>query len=330
MELASVKVAERLDTRDIAADMRVETWRDVMSNLCCPMTCESDRGEEFRGRVRAQDLGTVGLRHMWSDPYRGRQTRQTLAGAKQNLYVLTAATGGAFSMSQYGRKVSLDGGNATLHSTMDELEFVHTRPSSAFIMTIPAERLRQRLAIPEEFCAVPIVREGPAASVFFACLSSVADQVHRLDEATREGLAERLIDLLATAIEADLASEISVSSVRAHHLRRVKTYLMANLHRTDLSAKSVAAVLGLSVRYVHDLFRDEPVTIGAFLRQHRLTRVRNALAGHQFSSLTIAEIAYRHGFHSSSHFATCFKDEFGCSPKQWRQRHQAAPPADSH
>lgn len=328
MKPACQNFAERLDTRDISADRRVETWRDVMWDLCCPMTCESDRGPDFHARVVAQDLGTLGLRHMWSDPYRGRQTKQTLARAKRGLYVLTAATSGAFAMSQYGREVTIDHGTAALHSTMDEIELTHTQSSSAFIVTIPAERLKQRLAIPEEFCAVPLLRNGPSASVFFACLNSVADQVHRLDDATRDGFADRLIDLLATAVEGDLAARVTTSSVRAHHLRRVKAYMMANLHRTELSARSMATALGLSVRYVHDLFRDEPVTIGAFLRQHRLMRVRDALADQQFSALTIAEIAYRHGFHSSTHFTTCFREEFGCSPKQWRQRSQAAAFAD--
>ncbi len=330
MELACQNFAERLDTRDISADRRVETWRDVMWDLCCPMTCESDRGPDFRARVVAQDLGTLGLRHMWSDPYRGRQTKQTLARAKRGLYVLTIATEGSFAMSQYGREVTIDLGTAALHSTMDEIELTHTQPSSAFIVTIPAERLKQRLAIPEEFCAVPLSQDGPAASVFFACLKSVADQVHRLDDATRDGFADRLIDLLATAVEGDLAAKVSASSVRAHHLRRVKTHMMANLHRTDLSAKSMATALGLSVRYVHDLFRDEPVTIGAYLRQHRLMRVRDALADPQFSALTIAEIAYRNGFHSSTHFTTCFREEFGCSPKQWRQRSPSPALAKRH
>jgi len=322
MELACENIPQKLDTGDIAPDHRVETWREVMWDLCCPMTCESDRAQDFHAKVVAQDLGSVGLRHMWSDPYRGRQTRQTLARSKRGLYVLTAPTAGAFALSQYGREVTLDRDTVALHSTMDELEFVHTQPSSAFILTIPAQRLKQRLAIPEEFCARPLLRDGPATCVLFACLNSVVDQFHRFDDAMRDSFAERLIDLLATAIEGELVTKASASSVRAHHLRHVKTYLFANLYRTDLSARTVATALGLSVRYIHDLFRDEPVTIGAFLRQQRLMLVRDALAGPRFSALTIAEIAYQHGFQSHSHFTTCFKEQFGCSPKQWRQQNQ--------
>ncbi len=327
MKLDCQNIPERLDTRDIAADRRVETWREVMWDLCCPMTCETNSERDFHAKVVAQDLGTLGLRHMWADPYRGRQTRHTLARSKRGLYVLTAATAGAFSMSQYGREVTLDRSTVALHSTMDELELSHTESSSAFILTIPAERLKQRLAIPEEFCALPLLRDGPATSVFFACLNSVVDQYDRLDDAMRDSFADRLIDLLATAIDAELGAKISASSVRAHHLRHVKTHMMANLHRTDLSARTVATALGLSARYLHELFRDEPATIGTFLRQQRLAKVRDALAEPRFSALTIAEIAYQHGFHSHSHFTTCFKEEFGISPKHWRLRNRTAPKA---
>jgi AraC-like DNA-binding protein len=48
-----------------------------------------------------------------------------------------------------------------------------------------------------------------------------------------------------------------------------------------------------------------------FLRSVRLAKAKKMIIEHQ---ATISEIAYSMGFASPAYFASCFKEEFGCSP----------------
>lgn len=334
MEVASAHLPLRLDTADVAPQRRVEAWRDVMYSLCCPMTCEAPGRDDFRARLISTDIGPVGVRHMWSDPYRCRQTRGTLARARRRLYVLTAATGGAFRMTQYGREVVIDTDTIALHSTMDLLEFVHAVPSSALIVTIPAEQLKQRLPIPEDYCARPIRRDGVLASIFFDTLDSAVRHRAGREPGVAGAVSERLLDMLATTLEHEApARASSVSAVAATHLRHAKAFAAENLHRADLGPQTIAAALGFSVRYLHHLFQDEPETIGVFLRSRRLAKAQALLSDASFAALPVSEIAFRVGFRSDSHFVTAFKAAFGMTPKAWRQRAagaaEARPPAAS-
>ena len=324
MELDRRNVPLKLDTVDLPVDRRVDTWRDVMWGLCSPMTCETGDQESFGARVTATEIGPLGLRQMWSDPYRGRQTASTLAQAKKSLYVLTVTIGGGFSMTQFGRQIDLGLRNATLHSTMDELESVHDEPSSALIITVPADNLKQRIAIPEEHCALPISQDDPSASIFFEFLGSVVRQHERLSGAQRNAVAETLLDLFAMMLVSDtLHTSNTVPAVRASHLRRAKAFADTNLHCPDMTPGSIAEAIGISTRYLHELFKEEPCTVGLWLRVRRLTKARNALADHRFMSLSVAEIGYRHGFRSNAHFTTSFKNEFGITPKRWRDERLA-------
>jgi|GEM_PF-7083681 len=327
MEAVSAHLPLRLDTASVAPPRRVEAWRDVMYSLCCPMTCEAPGRDDFRARLIATDIGPIGVRHMWSDPYRCRQTQGTLARARRRLYVLTAATGGAFRMTQYGREVVIDAGTISLHSTMDLLEFVHEMPSSALIVTIPAEQLKQRLPIPEDYCARPIRRDGVLASIFFDTLDSAVRHRAGREPGVAGAVSERLLDLLASTLEHEAPVRASaVSAVGATHLRHAKAFIAENLHRADLGPQTIAAALGFSVRYLHHLFQDEPETIGVFLRNRRLAKAQALLSDAGFAALSVSEIAFRVGFRSDSHFVTAFKGAFGLTPKAFRQ--QAARPVE--
>lgn len=70
----------------------------------------------------------------------------------------------------------------------------------------------------------------------------------------------------------------------------------------------IAAAHHISVRRLHKLFEDQPQTVAALIRQHRLERCRADLAR---SDRTVTAVAARWGFSDPAHFSRLFKATYG-------------------
>jgi AraC-like DNA-binding protein len=100
---------------------------------------------------------------------------------------------------------------------------------------------------------------------------------------------------------------------------RVFEHVRRNLSDQDLSATSVAAAHSISTRYLHMLFARRNTTLTAWMRRKRTEKATAMLVLRP--PLPIAQIAYGCGFSDQSHFARTFKQELGCSPREWRSQH---------
>jgi AraC-like DNA-binding protein len=324
MTAGATNLPLRLDTDDIPADRRVDQWSQVMWDLCSPMLVHTGSNRVFRARVVANELGSLGLRHIVSDAYRGTQTRQTLARAKRETYMLTIATQGSFHMSQFGRDVVVDRMTATLHSTMDEVEFNHDATAGALLLSIPADLMRERLGVPEQHCARSLHHNDPAFSIACDLLSSLVRNVGQMDAPTRSTMALRMVDVLAVALEASGNDAAGGSDVRLSRLRRIKGYIDSHLADTDMSPVAIAAANDVSERYLYDLFRSEGTSPSRWISERRLSNAARALAEENFAALPISTIAARFGFRNAAHFSTLFRKRYGQTPRQARDRATAS------
>ena len=92
------------------------------------------------------------------------------------------------------------------------------------------------------------------------------------------------------------------------------------------SCLSAAALYDFQVEKGHEdefirLFEEFDVTVGTWIRKRRLAASCTDLADKKLTSLSITEIAMRHGFADASHFSHAFKDEYGMSPREYRRNY---------
>jgi AraC-like DNA-binding protein len=104
------------------------------------------------------------------------------------------------------------------------------------------------------------------------------------------------------------------------HLERIKNHLRLHLMDADLSAKSVALALGLSVSHVHRVFAHEGCTVSEWLWRERLDGCAADLSRAAEAHRSVGEIALSWGFNNLSHFSRAFKNRFGLCPKDWRKQ----------
>jgi AraC-like DNA-binding protein len=92
----------------------------------------------------------------------------------------------------------------------------------------------------------------------------------------------------------------------------------AHLSEPDLSLSDIAWNNGISLRYLHQLFRQTDMSASEWLRLRRLQRSYDLLSSSRYAAQSIIEIAYSMGFNSSSHFSNLFRAQFGVRPSDVR------------
>jgi len=90
-----------------------------------------------------------------------------------------------------------------------------------------------------------------------------------------------------------------------------------------LTVAAVGAALGLSARRVHALLAARGEKFGAVLLARRLALAHAALRLPHNAGLGVAQVGYRAGFNSASHFSRAFRERYGMSPLAFRQQNAA-------
>jgi AraC-like DNA-binding protein len=107
----------------------------------------------------------------------------------------------------------------------------------------------------------------------------------------------------------------SAQPLRSANIARAKRIIRAGLTDPDLTLTEIARKCGLSLRYLHDLFRDDGRTLSEYLQGERLKLAHSMLNSDDVRNGSITDIAMACGFSNPSHFSTAFKRAFGTSPR---------------
>jgi AraC-like DNA-binding protein len=96
--------------------------------------------------------------------------------------------------------------------------------------------------------------------------------------------------------------------------------LIARRYLEKLSVEDIGKAVGLHPNYAMNLFkRSFGTTLVDYLTHHRVSHAQRSLAT---TDQKIVEVALESGFNSISRFNEAFRRACGCSPRDYRQRHQ--------
>jgi AraC-like DNA-binding protein len=147
-----------------------------------------------------------------------------------------------------------------------------------------------------------------------------------MDDAARAMMGKHLIDLLAMVIESDdRVLQGHSSSVRNGHLHRCEQFIRTRLDDMRLTPQMVADGCGISLRYLHQVFEGEGITVCAYIRSQRLS-MSDAMLRDPGCRKSISEIAYQWGFGDQAQFSRNYRSRFGCTPSETRAAARSALP----
>jgi len=99
-------------------------------------------------------------------------------------------------------------------------------------------------------------------------------------------------------------------------VENVKRYIQEHLHE-PLDRETLAAVAGFSIPHFHRVFTARVgESAAAYVRRLRLERAGRKL---RMGAVDITEVALAAGYDSHAAFSKAFKQQFGLSPREFRQ-----------
>lgn len=313
-------MAQHFDTRALPPETRRQLWRESVSKAYFELDLEYADPERFTGTLDSFTLGEVSLSLLRSAPLRYRRLASHLSADAEENYLLTVPVKASIEFSQRGRTTVCTPDSFTLERSGEPYEFSYDDPNELRVLKIPAVALGRRVGAPDRLCAVRFDAAGGAGALFADYLGIAARHAPTLGGGSSGVLSSQLLDLLAIVLEG--AAEVGDSdetSVQGAHLRRIEHHIRTHLRDPDLTPATIAAATGVSLRYLHKLFRNSERTVAEFVRELRLQACREALVFGD-PRTAIGAIAYEWGFSDQAHFTRAFKRRFGVSPGEARRR----------
>jgi AraC-like DNA-binding protein len=285
----------------------LETFQDELAASGFPPLVNKLAGASFRARIATRDLGPLRLVSL-DTPESACIGRERDARDGENLAVKV--------MTRGRTRIEQGHGDADLGPTdlvlLDPTRAVRFESTAAAHVTIlvPRRELRIRPAQIDRLVGVRIDgSHGPGALVSVLARESVRSATEFRETAALRSAAA-VVELIAVALEARLGEEQPAPD---EWLRdRITGYIEARLADPDLSPPGIAAAHHISLRRLHKLFEDQPLTVAALIRRRRLERCRAELTG---SGHTVTAVAARWGFSDPTHFSKLFKATYGYNPR---------------
>lgn len=272
-----------------------------------PLLGQRHSGDDFsfRPAVVTRDLGPLRLAELVTPGGECFRDERSARDSDSALWQIDLVTRGRVRAEQGGNTAVLGPSDLVLIDPVRPVRFA-TSATTSVTLLVPRHSLRLG---PDDAARLTGVRirgdQGPGALV-----SSLARDMarsvdgFRADEAQRSAAA--VIELIAVALSAQLGDSRPVpdEALRA----RIVGFVEARLSDRDLIPAKVAAAHHMSVRRLHKLFEDQPLTLSALIRRRRLERCHADLSR---TDLTVAAVAARWGFADPAHFSRLFKATYG-------------------
>jgi AraC-like DNA-binding protein len=247
-----------------------------------------------------------------------RRTPKLLADSNDDLFLSLNETN-TFFASQRGNDVVMGVGDAVLMSCAEPASFRRTG-GRAIGLRVPRAALAHVLPVIEDLAGLHIPRNNEAIRLLQRYVAGINEEP-QMSFALGQVVSNHIHDLLTLAITStgEAAEQAVGRGLKAARLKEMKAYIIANLHREDLSISAVSATHALSDRYVQRLFESDGMTFTNFVVQQRLARAYRLLLNPLHFERRINGIALDCGFTDASHFNRMFKRLYGLSPSDVRQ-----------
>lgn len=227
---------------------------------------------------------------------------------------------GACLVRQDGRDVRIGAGEYVFHDLTRAFLTDFPEPFDALLVCFPEAAIIRAVGCPEVIATQPFGTSSGLSALAASYLHRLAAYQRELDEATFSRLAATAVSLLAISAAEIIKPRRQNSWTRSATLKRIKSYALARLQTPGLSPAKAAADIGISIRYLHALFRQEGETFSSWLWSQRLEACRARICSPDFKQQTIGALALEFGFSNFSHFSRRFRRAYGISARELRMR----------
>ncbi len=308
-----------LDTRQMATDTRADTIHEIIASTLVHVDMTYAQNAP-RARGAITDLGNLGVCSVRSNATTVRRTPYASRDDVAPSIFLGLQMEGTSLVVQGGREAVLSPGNLVIWDTTRPYTLVDEVGIRQHFFRIPLSAL----ALPHDAIArttaVALTPGHPVAhlaSTYFARMASRPDLFTTPGAAA---LGQPSLELVRALITTHLDTGSINDSRRATAALQIQEYIRAHLGDPELSPGSIAGAHHISVRQLYNVLAEAGISLGDWIRTHRLEACRDDLRRPELRSSTIAAIARRWGFPNASSFGRLFRNAYALSPREWREQ----------
>ncbi|MBC9715133.1 helix-turn-helix domain-containing protein [Streptomyces sp. TRM66268-LWL] len=310
-----------LDTAFIPPRDREEVVRNAVWDSL--VAVDIDHGPPADGISVRIGLGAVGPLKFCSARASAVTVHRTQRLARQDeepAVFLGLQMTGTSLVVQNGRECVLKPGELAVYESISPYTLLFDEGVDHHFLRFP----RALLALPDRLLrdtgTVALGAGNPLAGLAFTYFSqlAVSDRLH--EAAQGDAAVTPSVELLRALLATQHGhSGLAAAPLDATLGLRITEYLRRHLADPDLSAARIAAAHDISVRHLYAVLSRSGISLGDWIRTHRLAACRRELAGPNGRLRTIAAVGRSWGFMDATHFSKSFKRVYGISPRAWRE-----------
>jgi AraC-like DNA-binding protein len=305
---------------DVVAVHDFAEWKRIVSNSFVPLEVTSEDAEAFRGRMKSRAVGEILITEITASSHQVHRTLSLIAQNDKKYIKMSLQMSGTGLLMQDGRQAILGPGDIAIYDTSRPYTLEFHGDFRSLVVMFPHSHVDLPADALARLTATRIVGDEGIARLVGPFLVHLARNMDRLVGHSGIRLVHNAIDLVTTVLYSQLDSAENDTSTthRASLLREVHAYIDTHLSDPDLSPRDIAAATYISTRHLHGIFKEQGVTVSAWIRSRRLEHCRRDLTDPLLDSKPVSAIAARWGFTDASHFSRLFRATFGEAPTRFR------------
>ncbi len=303
---------------------RFDYWHDVICRTYVHIDAEtlpSDR--TFGAELAAVDVGPVTFSRVQAEPHHVRRSNAQIESRPHDTFMVSLMLRGAGILAQEGREVALGQGDAALYDGSRPFTLALPDRFDMIVLQFAREALLQRCPLAGQLTASRLPGDAPSVTPLSSFLCSIRPAALCEGTIVARQVGASMLDILAVTLAEQLGAEPEPGAQRRKYFLRACNYINTEMDDPSLDPARIASAIGVSVRYLHMLFRENGTSVTKHVFRRRLARCHDDLVDATRAHMSITDIAHAHGFKSSAHFARKFADAYGATPSSVRA---GAPP----
>jgi len=306
-------------TTDAARVSKSAAWEQALRDCYLDWELTQPVDNEFRAQIRQRPLSEIKLIECRCSPCSGRRVlRRTNQEGEAFVGIQVVVSGGErFKIGQ--KTISVSKGDVVFWNSYESTEFEVVEDLHKITLLMPQSLLESRLEMGILIRGGIVNTQTASGALLYSHILALASQFTNISNEEIYGIKWSSIELgAATAVWL----QQPIVSPSKEHTRRIQRYILSQLQNAELSVQKIADDNGISVRYVHSLFRALGCTVSQWIMERRLERCQDALGARRDGRGVVKDVAFQWGFNDTAHFSRVFKKRFGQTPiEYWESAH---------
>jgi AraC-like DNA-binding protein len=299
-----------------------QEWKSIVSESFVPLEVQSDQMEFFKARMRSKALGEVFISQIDAKSHVVQRTPNLIARGDTKYFKLSLQLAGTGLLIQDNREAALKPGDLAIYDTDRPYTLSFDSDFRSLVVMVPQAAIDIPRDVVGQLTATKMSGDSGLTKVIGPFLTHLAKNMDDITGHSGLRLMNNAMDMITTLLQSqlDMAQIELPQGHRATLLNEIRTYIDEHLSDADLDPGSIAAANYISTRHLHGIFKEEGVTVSAWIRSRRLEHCRRELADPLHIAKPVSCIALRWGFVDASHFSRLFRATFGETPSEYRAK----------